>query len=126
MTNRNETKGLFQAVVNAGLTVNQKYYVPKREGSMSMEGRLWRRKVIQGEWSQRVVKISKGRLSLDGGSAKEVESGCLWTKFDFMSEETPHLIVKIWEGVFKVEYGIPLAQLNHWIQPFLSLVGHLH
>jgi hypothetical protein len=36
--------------------------------------------------------------------------------------DKPHLIIKLWEGLWKVEYGLPIDQLSDWLFTFLSFI----
>jgi hypothetical protein len=40
-----------------------------------------------------------------------------------MEWEMPHVVIKLWDGIWKLEYGLPINRLAEWLSAFLSLVA---
>lgn len=47
----------------------------------------------------------------------------IWTRFEFLHEGVPCLVMKLWGALGKKELAIPLPQLTMWLTALCSLLG---
>ena len=91
-----------------------------------IEGRIFKKSEVLGDWELRFVKINRlglrsskalnSAVSLEILGTKEI-----WTRFEEIKGGN-FLVVKLWYGIIKEEFAVPVKNCLSWLYHFLHLL----
>lgn len=95
-----------------------------------MSGVLLKKSEFLGNWEKRYVRIS-AKEGLTSGKNEETTPSLripktteVWTRFETIKQDNQtHIIIKLWYGFIKQEFGVPTESAVQWLQAFCSLLS---